>query len=43
MFLGRRVPTIRMDRFEELSWLVLVPLTLVQALVVAVVVLVEGG
>lgn len=43
VFLGRRVPTIRMDRFEELSWLVLVPLTLVQALVVAVVVLVEGG
>ncbi|NIJ11385.1 NADH-quinone oxidoreductase subunit H [Saccharomonospora amisosensis] len=43
VFVGRRVPTIRMDRFEELSWLVLVPLTLAQALAVAVVVLVEGG
>jgi NADH-quinone oxidoreductase subunit H len=36
---GRRLPTVRMDRFEELAWLVLLPLTLVQALVVAVVVL----
>ncbi|MFE6281026.1 NADH-quinone oxidoreductase subunit H [Streptomyces sp. NPDC057877] len=37
---GRRlVPTLRMDRYLELAWLVLVPAVLVQALVVAVVVL----
>lgn len=37
---GRRlVPALRMDRYMELAWMVLVPLTLVQALVVAVVVL----
>jgi NADH-quinone oxidoreductase subunit H len=35
---GRRLPTIRMERFEEVGWMVLVPLTLVQLLVVAVVV-----
>lgn len=35
----RRLPTLRMDRFEEFAWLVLVPLTLVQALVVALVVI----
>lgn len=39
---GRRVPTVRMDRFEELSWLVLVPLTLLQALAVTLVVLAGG-
>ncbi|MFR9802379.1 NADH-quinone oxidoreductase subunit H [Pseudonocardia sp. RS010] len=39
----RRFPTIRMDRWTEVSWMVLVPLTLAQALVVAVVVLVQGG
>ncbi len=39
----RRFPTIRMDRWTEISWLVLVPLTLAQALVVAVVVLAQGG
>ncbi|CAL9356644.1 NADH-quinone oxidoreductase subunit H [Streptomyces albus] len=33
------VPTVRMDRYMEVAWLVLVPLTLLQALVVAVVVL----
>lgn len=37
---GRRaLPTLRMERYMELAWLVLVPLTLLQALVVAVVVL----
>ncbi len=37
---GRRlVPTLRMERYMELAWLVLVPLTLLQALAVAVVVL----
>lgn len=39
----RRFPTIRMDRWTEISWMVLVPLTLAQALVVSVVVLVQGG
>jgi NADH-quinone oxidoreductase subunit H len=36
-----RLPTVRMDRFTEVSWLVLVPLALLQALVVAVVVLIR--
>lgn len=37
---GRRlVPVLRMDRYMELAWLVLVPLVLLQALVVALVVL----
>lgn len=37
---GRRLlPTLRMERYMELAWMVLVPLTLLQALVVAVVVL----
>lgn len=39
VWVSRRLPTIRMERFEELSWIVLIPLTLLQALVVAVVVL----
>jgi NADH-quinone oxidoreductase subunit H len=39
VWVRRRLPTIRMDRFEELSWMVLIPLTLVQALIVALVVL----
>jgi NADH-quinone oxidoreductase subunit H len=34
----RRLPTIRMDRFEEFAWMVLAPLMLVQLLIVAVVV-----
>jgi NADH-quinone oxidoreductase subunit H len=41
--LRRRFPTIRMDRWTEISWVVLVPLTIAQALVVALVVLGEGG
>lgn len=40
LVVGRRaLPTLRMERYMELAWLVLVPLTLLQALVVAVVVL----
>ncbi len=35
----RRFPTIRMDRYVEFAWVVLVPLTIAQALVVALVVL----
>jgi NADH-quinone oxidoreductase subunit H len=34
-----RVPTVRMDRFTEVGWLVLIPVSLVQAFVVAIVVL----
>ncbi|HEU5157221.1 MAG TPA: complex I subunit 1 family protein [Streptosporangiaceae bacterium] len=34
-----RLPVLRMDRFMELSWLVLIPAALLQALVVALVVL----
>ncbi|MFJ1811149.1 MULTISPECIES: NADH-quinone oxidoreductase subunit H [unclassified Streptomyces] len=36
---GRRVPTLRMERYLELAWVVLTPLAVAQALVVAVVVL----
>ncbi|MFC5950252.1 complex I subunit 1 family protein [Pseudonocardia lutea] len=43
VWLARRFPTIRMDRFTEISWVVLVPLTIAQALAVALVVLGEGG
>ncbi|MEU3253409.1 NADH-quinone oxidoreductase subunit H [Streptomyces sp. NPDC006997] len=40
LVVGRRlVPVLRMDRYLELAWLVLVPAVLAQALVVAVVVL----
>ncbi|MER5224539.1 NADH-quinone oxidoreductase subunit H [Streptomyces flaveus] len=35
----RRVPTLRLERYLELAWVVLTPLAIVQALVVAVVVL----
>lgn len=38
VWLGRRLPTVRMDRFAELAWVVLVPLTILQVLVVALVV-----
>jgi NADH-quinone oxidoreductase subunit H len=41
VWLRTRVPTVRMDRFTEVSWMVLVPVALLQALVVAVVVLVR--
>ncbi|WP_232021385.1 hypothetical protein [Pseudonocardia autotrophica] len=43
VWLRHRLPTIRMDRWAEISWVVLVPLTIVQALVVAIVVLARGG
>jgi NADH-quinone oxidoreductase subunit H len=39
LWLRRRLPGIRMDRFLEVAWTVLVPLAVVQALVVAVMVL----
>ncbi|MER5213889.1 NADH-quinone oxidoreductase subunit H [Streptomyces sp. NPDC002838] len=39
VWLRRRVPTLRMDRYLELTWVVLTPLAIVQALVVAVVIL----
>lgn len=35
----RAIPTVRMERYLELAWVVLTPLAIVQALVVAVVVL----
>jgi len=41
VWLGRRFPAVRMDRFAEVAWLVLIPLTIGQALVVALVVLVR--
>ncbi len=41
--LRRRLPTVRMDRFVEFAWVVLIPLTIAQALVVAIVVLQRGG
>lgn len=36
---GRRVPVLRPDRFVEVAWMVLVPATLLQALLVGVLVL----
>jgi NADH-quinone oxidoreductase subunit H len=36
---GRRLPTIRIERFMEVAWLVLVPATLLQALFVSIVVI----
>lgn len=38
-----RTATIRMDRFAEFGWMALIPLTLLQALVVAIVVVVRGA
>lgn len=43
VWLRRRFPTVRMDRFTEFAWVVLIPLTIAQALVVAIVVLQRGG
>jgi NADH-quinone oxidoreductase subunit H len=43
VWLRRRLPTVRMDRFVEFAWVVLIPLTIAQALVVAIVVLQRGG
>lgn len=39
VWLRHRMPTLRMDRYLELTWVVLTPLAIVQALVVAVVIL----
>lgn len=39
VLVGQRVPAVRMDRFTEFAWVVLIPLTLLQTLVVAIVVL----
>jgi NADH-quinone oxidoreductase subunit H len=39
---GRRLPAIRMERFTEISWMVLIPATLLQALFVSIVVIQEG-
>ncbi len=41
LFLRHRFPTVRMDRYVEFAWVVLIPLTIAQALAVALVVL--GG
>ncbi|MFI2031283.1 NADH-quinone oxidoreductase subunit H [Streptomyces buecherae] len=38
-----RLPIVRMDRWAEVSWIVLLPLTMVQTLVVALVTLAVGG
>jgi NADH-quinone oxidoreductase subunit H len=43
VWLRRRFPTVRMDRYTEFAWVVLIPLTIAQALVVALVVLQRGG
>ncbi|MFF5035577.1 complex I subunit 1 family protein [Nocardia salmonicida] len=37
IWLGRRWPTIRMSRYMEVAWIVLLPLILLQALVVSIV------
>ena len=39
VWVGRRLPILRPDRTVEVGWMVLVPLTLLQTLVVAVLVL----
>jgi NADH-quinone oxidoreductase subunit H len=41
VWLRHRFPTVRMDRYVEFAWVVLIPLTIAQALAVALVVL--GG
>ena len=40
---GRRLPTLRAERFVEVGWLVLLPAVLLQVLVVSVVVVIRGG
>ncbi|MFI6386106.1 NADH-quinone oxidoreductase subunit H [Nonomuraea sp. NPDC050540] len=37
--IGRRVPVVRMDRFMTFAWMVLIPLSLLQLLVVGIVVM----
>ncbi|WP_046470287.1 complex I subunit 1 family protein [Allosalinactinospora lopnorensis] len=39
VWLGHRLPTVRMERFTEIGWVVLIPATLLQALLVAIFVL----
>ncbi|MBA8824100.1 NADH-quinone oxidoreductase subunit H [Saccharopolyspora lacisalsi] len=39
LWLRRKFPTVRMDRFAEIAWVVLIPLTILQALAVGVLVL----
>jgi NADH-quinone oxidoreductase subunit H len=39
VWVGQRVPTIRMERFAEISWIVLLPATILQALAVSIFVL----
>ncbi|HSK96992.1 MAG TPA: NADH-quinone oxidoreductase subunit H, partial [Euzebyales bacterium] len=39
VWVGRRTPTIRVERFMEVAWMVLIPATLLQALFVSVVVI----
>ncbi len=41
--IGRRLPTLRADRFVEVGWLILLPATLLQVLVVAVVAVGQGA
>lgn len=43
VWLRRRFPTVRMDRYTEFAWVVLIPLTIAQALAVALIVLQRGG
>ena len=43
VWLRHRFPVLRMDRYTEFAWIVLIPLTIAQALVVAIVVLQRGG
>ncbi|GAA3749352.1 complex I subunit 1 family protein [Salinactinospora qingdaonensis] len=40
---GHRLPTVRMDRFTEVGWVVLLPATLLQALLVACLILLGWG
>jgi len=42
VWIRSRTATVRMDRFATFGWMVLIPLTLLQALVVALVVVAEG-
>ncbi|GAA3856781.1 complex I subunit 1 family protein [Amycolatopsis tucumanensis] len=39
VWMRRRTPIVRVERYEEIAWMVLIPLMLLQALVVALVVL----
>ena len=43
IWLRHRFPTVRMDRYTEFAWVVLIPLTIAQALAVAVLVLAQNA